>query len=114
MYSERTGRASNYSYGRGKEAKVGRELKSLFGCSSYRRSKGSRGPADVTLYKYGIPVISVQVKSARAASTSKNTCSPKERQKLISHSSKMGTIPFIAQCKGRETTYTDLSTGISF
>jgi hypothetical protein len=98
--SGRKGRSSDYAYGRTKETKIGRIVKDVSSGSSFRRTPGSRGASDLTTYKNGTPVYSVQVKSSRASAKSQNTISSSGVTNLIKESKLMGTTPLVAHTHG--------------
>lgn len=98
--SGKKGRSSDYAYGRAKEAKMGKIIKDVSDGSSFRRTPGSRGPSDLTVYKEGIPKYSVQVKSSRATTKTPNKISSTEEKNLIKESNSKGTIPLIAHTHG--------------
>ncbi|AYV84505.1 MAG: hypothetical protein Hyperionvirus27_25 [Hyperionvirus sp.] len=98
--SSKTGRRSDYSYGRTKELTHGRLVQNHVNGTEIKRTPGSRGPADVTVYKNGSPTYDIQSKSSRASSQSSNTVSQRDISKLISHSKERGTVPLIAESKG--------------
>lgn len=99
--SNRTGRSSNYSYGRSRESMIGKEIKNLIGGSSYRRSSGSRGPSDVRIYKGGKQIIDIQIKSSRYNSSSTNRCSFSDISKIKEFSKKNNTLGLYANSKGK-------------
>jgi hypothetical protein len=111
MPGGRTGRASNYAYGRSMEKSVARTLMQVTSATSYRRTPGSRGPADFNMTKEGEKKYSVQVKASRASSKSTNTISPGEKQELIKYSKEMGTVPLIAHAKGSQKVITYAESG---
>jgi hypothetical protein len=96
----KTGRSSDYAYGRSKETKIGRIVKDISNGSSFRRTPGSRGPSDLTSYKKGTPAYSVQVKSSRASTKSPNKISQSAKNNLIKESKSKGTVPLIAHTHG--------------
>jgi len=95
----RTGKASNYAYGRGKEKQVGKVIKAYEG-GSYRRSAGSRGAADVVNHLPDGTVVMTQVKASRAYSRSMPSIDNNSKDRLaysaMKYANKSGR-PVIAQ-----------------
>ncbi|MDE2095855.1 MAG: hypothetical protein KGL39_01260 [Patescibacteria group bacterium] len=77
----RTGKASNYAYGRAAEKKVGKAIKEELG-GTYKRTTGSRGPYDVH-NKTETGHVLTQVKASRADAKTAPYVSTKDQTKLI-------------------------------
>jgi hypothetical protein len=102
--SSKTGKASNYTYGRNKEASISRRIVDHIDGTTFRRSPGSRGPSDSTIYKGGEPKYDVQIKASRASASGNNTVSNHDIKKIINHSHDRGTVSLIAESKGNHGT----------
>lgn len=93
---------NNYAYGRQKEKQIGRVVCEMIGGTSFRRSKGSRGPSDVTVYYDGRRAYDIQCKASRAKSKHVNMPSYQEIINLINYSKRRGTTPLIAITHGKK------------
>jgi hypothetical protein len=102
--SSKTGKASNYTYGRNKEASISRRIVDHIDGTTFRRNPGSRGPSDSIIYKDGGAKYDVQIKASRASSIGNNTVSNHDIKKLIDHSNNRGTVSLIAESKGNHGT----------
>jgi len=98
-HKHRTGKASNYYYGRVKEKQIGQSIKAYEG-GTYRRSAGSRGAADVVNHLPNGTVVMTQVKSSRAHSHSIPSIDYNSKNRLaysaVKYANKSGK-PVIAQ-----------------
>lgn len=100
----RTKKKDGYSTGRAAELSALRTLKPILKATKYQRTRGSRTPADGTLWTQTKRKYMIQSKKATAKSTFNGKCSAEDDMKLSKYARQNEAIP-ISVCGKGNTSY---------